>query len=100
MPSNPRGPLADAQGLACRVDSVLREVTVLVGGERVVFDVPPECRVTLRGEPVKLRLVQPGDRLQIAYIVRRGRLSAFSIEAQASGVRTQSARTARNLRAR
>ena len=32
-----------------------------------VFDVPSSCPISLRGEPIKLRLIQPRDRVRVAF---------------------------------
>ena len=53
------------EGTVLSVDTVNRELTVLSRAVRVAFDVPPGCPIVLRGERVKLRLVQPGDRVRV-----------------------------------
>jgi hypothetical protein len=52
-------------GVVHAVDTVNRELSVAVSGSLVNFDVPPDCVVVLRGEPVKLRLIQPGDLVRV-----------------------------------
>ena len=47
------------------IDPVNREITLRVQGESVTLDVPTDCTILLRGEPVKLRLIQPRDRLHV-----------------------------------
>jgi hypothetical protein len=54
------------EGTVLRVDIINRELTVFAGGMRVVIDVPADCRIVLRGEPVKLRMLQPLDRARVA----------------------------------
>ena len=43
---------------------------------------PPGCVVVLRGEQVKLRMVQPGDRVRVTYAEERDSLVARVVEAQ------------------
>jgi hypothetical protein len=75
-------PAASTEGIVGRVDSVGRELDVHVAGTAVRFDVPPGCLVTLRGERVKLRLLQPRDRVRVAYTEAHGRQIAEVIEVQ------------------
>lgn len=72
------------EGVVCRVDVINRELVLLAGGTRVVFDVPPDCPIALRGERVRLRLVQPRDRARVTYALRRGRPTARSIHVPAA----------------
>lgn len=67
-------------GIVHRVDTVNREVAVFVNGERLTFDVPVGCAVVLHGERVKLRMVQPRDRVQITYVNRGVLRVALAIE--------------------
>jgi hypothetical protein len=67
-------------GIVHAVDTVGRELSVLVGGAVVTFDVPPGCVVLLRGEPVKLRLIQPGDPVRVIYEEARGAAVARRVE--------------------
>ena len=69
-------------GVVHRVDTVNREVAVFVDGELLIFDVPVGCTVVLHGEPVKLRMVQPRDRVQITYASRGALRLALAIEVQ------------------
>ena len=55
------------EGVVLRVDTINRELSVFAGGVRVVIDVPADCRIALRGEPVKLRMLQPLDRVRVVY---------------------------------
>lgn len=73
---------SQADGAIHDVDIVSRELTALVGGELVRFDVPPGCLVVLRGEPVKLRLVQPGDCVRVRYAEVHGSRVARLVEVQ------------------
>jgi hypothetical protein len=69
-----------ADGIVRAVDPVNRELAALVGGAVVTFDVPPGCAVVLRGERVKLRLIQPGDQVRVTYAAVRGCLVARAVE--------------------
>lgn len=69
-------------GVVQRVDPVGREVDVRVGDTTVSFDVRPDCAISLRGERVKLRIIQPRDRVRVAYAECRGSLAAYAVEVQ------------------
>ena len=69
------------EGLLQHIDLVGRAVTVLLERGPLIFDVPPTCEILLNGERVKLRMLQPRDRVQITYCRRRGLLTALSLEA-------------------
>jgi hypothetical protein len=77
-----RMPVLEAEAVVHRVDPVNRELTALVGGVPVTIYVPPDSEVVLRGERVKLRMVQPRDRLRVAYTELAGSLVARAIEVQ------------------
>lgn len=79
-------------GMVHRVDTVNRELTVFVNGELLTFDVPVGCEVVLHGEPVKLRMVQPLDRLKITYASRGGLRVARAIEVQPEEMPERAAR--------
>jgi hypothetical protein len=72
-------------GVVRRVDPVGREVVVHVAGTPVSFDVRPGCVITLRGERVKLRLIQPRDRVRVAYTESQGARVADAIEVRPGG---------------
>jgi hypothetical protein len=72
----------DCVGVVHRVDTVNRELTVFVNDELLTFDVPIGCPVILHGEPVKLRMVQPQDRVKIAHASRGSLCVALTIEVQ------------------
>ncbi len=72
----------EAGAVVHRVDPVSRELAALVGGTLVTVYVPPDCEVLLRGERVKLRMVQPGDRLLVAYAELADSLVALAIEVE------------------
>ena len=71
-----------AQGSIHRVDTVEREISVLLSTGLTVFDVPSDCPILLRGEPIKLRLIQPRDHVRIAFADHQGRLIAHLLEVQ------------------
>ncbi|MBN9522694.1 hypothetical protein J0H58_29925 [bacterium] len=75
-------PTLHLNGVVRRVDPVGREIEVCSGGVVFNFDAPPDCVVTLRGERVKLRLVQPRDRVRVAYAESQGRLTARTVDVQ------------------
>lgn len=77
--------IAEIDGIVRRVDPTGREVEVQIAGTPVSFDVRPDCVVTLRGERVKLRLIQPRDRVRVAYTECRGTRVADAIEVQPGG---------------
>lgn len=78
-PSESR-PIVHVDGVVRRVDPVCREVEVDAGGATVRFDVRPGCVITLRGERVKLRLIQPRDRVRVTYTERQGARLADAVE--------------------
>jgi hypothetical protein len=69
-------------GIVRRVDPVSREVAALVEGVLVTIYVPPDSEVILHGERVKLRMVQPGDRVRGTYTKLADSLIAREIEVQ------------------
>ncbi len=84
MPSsNLTGPILQADGIIQQVDTVNRELRVQVNGISLTFDVPPGCTVILNEEQVKLRLLQPADRVKVVYHSGpRGLYTARRVEAQ------------------
>lgn len=56
------------QGAVQHVDTVSRELTVLLSTGLVVFDVASDCPIYLRGERIKLRLVQPRDQVRVLFL--------------------------------
>jgi hypothetical protein len=74
--------MSPAQAVIHRIDLVNRELELLVGAVRMSVDVPPDCVILLRGEPVKLRMLQPGDRVEVAFRSRAGTAVARAIEVQ------------------
>ena len=75
-------PVLEAEAVVHRVDPVNRELAALVEGILVTIYVPPGCEVVLRGERVKLRMVQPRDRVRVTYTERTDSLVAREIEVQ------------------
>lgn len=75
-----RKPAREAEAVIHRVDPVNRELVAVVQGAAMTIYVPPDCGVVLRGERVKLRMVQPGDRLRVAYSELADSLVAHEIE--------------------
>jgi hypothetical protein len=71
-----------ADGIVQEVDLVSRVVHVLLPSGLQAVDVPPRCPVILHGEAVKLRLVQPGDRVRLAYLPRNSAFVATSLAIQ------------------
>jgi hypothetical protein len=70
----------EAEAVIHRVDPVNRELAALVEGVLVTIDVPPACEVILRGERIKLRMVQPRDRVRVTYTEFDNSLVARAIE--------------------
>jgi hypothetical protein len=68
------------QGIIREVNLLDRDLTVCAGTKAAVFDVPPDCPVFLHGERIKLRLLQPRDRVSIAFMRRDERLVAQKIQ--------------------
>jgi hypothetical protein len=54
-------------------------------GVTINLDIPPNCVITLRGERVKLRLIQPRDRVRVKYVEHLGARVADAIEVQPGG---------------
>jgi hypothetical protein len=79
VPSDYR-PIVHIDGVVRRVDPVGREVEVHVAGATVSFDIRPDCVITLRGERVKLRMIQPRDRVRVTYTERQGARVADAVE--------------------
>ncbi len=70
----------EAEAVIRRVDPVNRELAALVEGVLVTIDVPPACEVILRGERIKLRMVQPRDRVRVTYTESANPIVAHAIE--------------------
>jgi hypothetical protein len=78
--SRPSRNQGNLQGTVQGVDLVQREITVLVDSQPVNVEIPPQCPVLLRGERIKLRLVQAGDVVQICCTPRAARCVAERVE--------------------
>lgn len=74
----------EADAVIQRVDSINRELAALVDGVLVTIYVPPACDVILRGERIKLRMLQPRDRVRVTYTQSVSSMIASAIEVQAS----------------
>ena len=70
----------EAEAVIHRVDPVNRELAALVEGVLVTIDVPPACEVILHGERIKLRMVQPRDRVRVTYSESANSIVARAIE--------------------
>ena len=64
------------------MDTVNRELAVLLATGLEVFDVPADCPIRLRGERVKLRMIQPRDQACVKFQRTLAMLVAKSIEIQ------------------
>jgi hypothetical protein len=80
MPASTSKKTLQMSGTIHHLDLVSRELELLVRMRRTSVDIPPDCLVLLRGEPVKLRLLQPGDFIHVAFDVRAGAMVAREIE--------------------
>src|SRR5262245_32227999 len=78
--TNDGGPVREIIGVIREVDSSGREMTVTVQGALKAFSVPTACSILLHGEPVKLRMLQPGDYARVAYCRGGEALEARSIQ--------------------
>ena len=59
-------------GVVQTVDVVQRELILLFCSQPLVVDIPPECALILRGERIKLRIIQPGDTVRIKVLHAAG----------------------------
>ncbi|MEX2121487.1 MAG: hypothetical protein WD847_18000 [Pirellulales bacterium] len=82
MPTSNTPAWSQARAVICRIDLVNRELELLIGEARLNIGVPPDCMVVLRGEPVKLRMLQPGDRVRVTFRSRAGTAAARTIEVE------------------
>ena len=71
-----------AQGTVQHVDTLGREITVLLSTGLKVFYVPPDCPIVLRGERIKLRMIQPRDQALVTFDRSCGMLVAKLLEVQ------------------
>jgi hypothetical protein len=70
----------EAEAVIHRVDPVNRELAALVEGVLVTIYAPPVCDVILRGERIKLRMVQPRDHVRVTYTEFANSIVARAIE--------------------
>jgi hypothetical protein len=70
------------EGIVLRVDTINRELAVFAGGVRIVIDVPADCRIVLRGEPIKLRMLQRFDRVRIVCNISNRPTIANAVEVE------------------
>lgn len=68
-------------GFVEQIDLINREVELVAEPARHVVHVPSDCEVFLHGERVKLRMLQPGDRVEVACRAEAGALIASRLEA-------------------
>jgi hypothetical protein len=71
-----------ADGVLQQIDLIDRQLTVRQHDSAITVAVPPNCEILLNGERVKLRLLQPRDRVRVAYALRDGVWAALSVEAK------------------
>ena len=71
-----------ARGIVQTIDLVGRDLTVLLQSGAETFDIPPDCPILLRGEPIKLRMVQPRDHVCVTFRRQPQRLVAEKLEVQ------------------
>jgi hypothetical protein len=82
MPTSKVPTLWRIEGILERVDLVNREIELVERSTRRTLVVSPDCEVVLHGERVKLRMLQPGDRVRILYSVHPNLCEAHRLEAQ------------------
>lgn len=85
--------LAEAAGVVVELDAAARSLRVRLRCDRHAngtadadFDIAPDCIVRVNGEPARLRMIQPRDRVRIGYrpaAPGEGRPTAHRLEAGA-----------------
>jgi hypothetical protein len=70
----------ETEAVIHQVDPVTRELAAIVKGVHVTIYAPPACDVILRGERIKLRMVQPRDRVRVTYTESANPIVACAIE--------------------
>ena len=58
--------IGEVRGRIAGLNPPTREVTLLVDGQTIELDLAPDCLIELHGEPVRLRMLQVGDIVQVA----------------------------------
>jgi hypothetical protein len=71
--------IEEVRGRIAGLNPLTREVTLLVDGQTIELDLAPDCLIELHGEPVRLRMLQVGD---IVQVVLAGPRQAQSIRVQ------------------
>src|SRR6266508_2456892 len=79
-PTGNDGPAQRLIGVIYHVDLSGRELTVNDHGAIKAFSVPTGCSILLHGEPVKLRMLLPGDYARVAYCRGPDALEASSVQ--------------------
>lgn len=72
-------------GTVRQIDAIAREIVVLSNLGMTAFDVPPDCPIFLRGEQIKLRMIQPDDRIRVTFSKCREFLVANALDVQPDG---------------
>jgi hypothetical protein len=68
-----------AEGTIESIDLVARVITIQFPRGPLTFDVPARCEILLNGERVKLRLLQPKDKVDLIFCRHRGFLTALEL---------------------
>jgi hypothetical protein len=71
-----------AQGTIQRVDTLGREIAILLSTGLEIFYVPPDCPIILHGERIKLRMIQPRDEARVTFDRSSGMLVMKLLEVQ------------------
>lgn len=69
-----------------RMNLIDRELTSSIEGVTIRIYVPPNCVIVLRGERIKLRMLEAGDLLRVRYAEARTYWIAREIEVQSTHV--------------
>ena len=75
----------EINGVVRRIDPVSREGEFHTEGVTISLDIPLNCIITLRGERIKLRLIQPRDRVRVSYTEHQGTRAAGAIDVLPGG---------------
>ena len=78
-------------GILEQLDLPSRTAQIRKGERALAFDLPLSCDVLLRGERVKLRMLQPSDRVTVRYRSAAGRHVASLIEVLATAASNERA---------
>jgi hypothetical protein len=77
--------ITEIDGVVRRIDPISREGEFHTEGVTIRLDIPINCVITLRGERIKLRLIQPRDRVRVSYNEHRGIRAADAIDVLPGG---------------